>query len=96
MRTDIPQDAPTDVYYVVETTGTILGERRHRAASSLYETRKQAEAEFTRLAAMNEGKAYSVWKASTYIEPARWAHDLVLEDGSMLRADLRTAVKGES
>ena len=48
----------------------------------------------TRLAAMNDGKAYSVWKGSTYIQPARWSHDVVLEDGTVLRAELLTAVKG--
>jgi hypothetical protein len=94
MRTVIPHAAPADVYYVVETSGRILGERQHRAASSLYETRSQAQAELTRLLAMTDGNAYSVWKGSTYIEPARWAHDLVLEDGTVLRAELLTAVKG--
>jgi hypothetical protein len=94
MRTGIPQDTPADVYYVVETSGSRLGERQHSAASSLYETRSQAQAELTRLTATNDGKAYSVWKNSTYIEPARWAHDVVLEDGTVLRAELLTAVKG--
>jgi hypothetical protein len=94
MSNVIPQDAPADVYYVVETSGRFLGERRHSAASRLYEIRSQAQAELTRLAAMNDGKAYSIWKGSTYIEPARWSRDVVLEDGTVLRAELLTAVKG--
>jgi hypothetical protein len=87
MRTVIPQDAPADVYYVVETSGRFLGDRRHSAASRLYEIRSQAQAELTRLAAMNDGKAYSIWKGSTYIEPARWAYDVVLADGTVLHAE---------
>ena len=94
MRIVIPQHAPADVYYVVETSGNIPGERWHRAASSLYEIRSQAQSELTRLLATNDGKAYSVWKGSTYIEPARWAHDVVLEDGTVLRAELIPVVKG--
>jgi hypothetical protein len=93
MRTVIPQDAPADVYYVVETSDSVRGEPQHRAASSLYETRSQAQAELTRLVALNDGKRYSVWKGSTYIEPARWAHDVVLEDGTVLRAKVLMAVK---
>jgi hypothetical protein len=86
MRPVIPQDAPADVYYVVESSDSALGERQHHAASALYETRSQAQAELTRLVALNDAKAYSVWKGSTYIEPARWAHDVVLEDGTVLTA----------
>ena len=94
MRPVIPRDAPADVYYVVETSDSAVGEPQHRAASSLYETRSQAQAELTRLVALNDGKAYSVWKGSTYIEPARWAHDVVLKDGTVLRAKVLTAAKG--
>jgi hypothetical protein len=89
MRTGVPRGAPADVYYVVETSGRILGEREHSAASSLYETMSQAQAELARLVALNDGKAYSVWKGSTYIEPARWAQDVVLEDGTVVHASKR-------
>lgn len=77
-------NAPTDVYYVVETSGEIIGERQHRVSSSLYETPSQAHAELARLVAANAHPAYSVWKGSTYIEPARWAYDVVLADGTVL------------
>jgi hypothetical protein len=80
-------DVPADVYYVVETSGRILGEREHSVASALYETTQQAEAELARLVARNDGRTYSVWKGSTYIEPARWAHDVVLEDGTVVRTE---------
>lgn len=80
-------EAPSDVYYVVQALGTNLGERENRLSSALFETRSQAEAELTRLAGVHPGRAYSVWKGSTYIEPARWAHDVVLIDGTVLRAN---------
>lgn len=78
------REVPSDVYYVVQTHGTIIGERQHCLSSALYETRSQAHAELTRIATSNSGNAYSVWKSSTYIEPARWAHDVVLTDGTVL------------
>lgn len=79
-------EAPPDVYYVVQTVGEAVGERQHCVSSSLYETPSQAHAELTRLVTANAGCAYSVWKGSTYIEPARWAYDVVLADGTVLRA----------
>ena len=88
-----PRNAPADIYYVVETSRGIPGERQHRVASPLYETISLARAELTRLVAEYEEKTYSVWKGSTYIEPARWSHDVVLEDGTVLRAELFTAIK---
>lgn len=93
MTTNAPRDAPADVYYVVESSRGIPGERQHRAASPLFETMSLARAELARLVAENDEKAYSVWKGSTYIEPARWSHDVVLEDGTVLSAELLTAVK---
>ena len=77
-------DAPADVYYVVQTLGTTLGEREHYLSSALFETRSQAHAELARIAKANAGNTYSVWKGSTYIEPARWAYDVVLADGTVL------------
>ena len=77
--------APVDVYYVVETTPGVAGESRHQVASRLYEMRPRAEAELERLCAAASGTDYSVWKASTYIEPARWAYDVELADGTLLR-----------
>jgi hypothetical protein len=77
--------APLDIYYVVETTPGALGERHHLLSSSLYETRGQAETALKQLDAIHEGTEYAVWKSSTYVEPARWAHDVVLADGTVLR-----------
>ena len=28
---------------------------------------------------------YSVWKATTYVQPARWLYDVVGADGSLIR-----------
>jgi hypothetical protein len=77
--------APADVYYVVRTQGGIIGERQHCVSSSLYETSSQADAQLRRLVTANPDHAYSVWKGSTYIEPALWAYDVVLSDGTVLR-----------
>lgn len=93
MMTTTPRHVPADIYYVVETSRGIPGERQHRVASPLYETMSLARAELTRLVAENDKKAYSVWKGSTYIEPARWPHDVVLEDGTVLRAERFTPIK---
>jgi hypothetical protein len=93
MRTSTPREAPADVYYVVESQHSGPGERRHVVASPLYATMSLAQAELARLVSENDEKAYAVWKASTYIEPARWARDVVLDDGTVLRGELLTAVK---
>jgi hypothetical protein len=77
-------EVPSDVYYVVQTVGTIIGERHHCLFSSLYESRDHAHAELARVAAANAGSEYSVWKGSTYIQPARWARDVVLTDGTVV------------
>lgn len=77
--------APLDVYYVVETKAGLVGERHHLVSSSLYATARQAEIELGRLAAVNASPDYAVWKSSTYVEPARWAYDVVLADGTVLR-----------
>ena len=28
---------------------------------------------------------YSIWKATTYVEPAEWLYDVVVADGSVIR-----------
>jgi hypothetical protein len=81
------RSAPLDVYYVVETTEGIVGERHHLVSSSLYATAPQAEIELQRLAALNATTEYAVWKSSTYVEPARWAYDVVLADGTVVSRD---------
>jgi hypothetical protein len=73
------------VFYVVETSGSAR-KREHQTCSLLYETRPQAEAERAQLMEAHPGKIYSVWKHTTHIEPAVWLADVVMADGSVLRA----------
>jgi hypothetical protein len=77
--------APADVFYVVETAGGAR-KREHQTRSALYETRSQAEAERGRLTRANPGKVYSVWKHTTHIEPPEWLSDVIMADGTVIRA----------
>jgi hypothetical protein len=71
---------------VVHTSCGPIGKRHHRICPPLYETSRQAEMELIHLrAAGSSNGTYSVWKAATYIEPARWLYDLVVADGSIIR-----------
>ena len=77
---------PLEVFYVVRTTGGVVGRRHHRICPPLYETPHQAEIELIRVRAAASGSGiYSVWKATTYIEPAEWLYDVVTADGSIIR-----------
>jgi hypothetical protein len=78
--------APLDVFYVVETTGHVSGERHHRIRSVLFETPSQANKERTRLQVANTCGTFSVWKGTTYIEPAEWSYDVVMADGTVIRS----------
>lgn len=78
--------APLDVFYVVETTGQVSGERHYRVRSHLFETRLQAHIELTRLEVANANSALSIWKGMTYIEPADWSYDVVMADGTVIPA----------
>ena len=84
---------PTEVFYVVQSTGVELGERSHRLCSALYETRRQAESELSRLRTAKPLGAYGVWKSATYIEPAEWLHRIVRSDGSLILPRLNGAEK---
>ena len=75
---------PADVFYVVQTTGAVAGERSHCLRSDLYETRLQADGELARLSGANPAARYGIWKSSTYIEPAEWLHRVVRADGSLI------------
>lgn len=77
---------PLEVFYVVQTTGSVIGSRHHRVCPPLYETPHQAQIELMdlRAAACGSGTC-SVWKATTYLEPAEWLYDVVIADGSMVR-----------
>jgi hypothetical protein len=90
---------PLEVFYVVQTTGGVIGRRHHRICPPLYETPHQAQIELLHLRAAASGSGtYSVWKATTYIEPAEWLYDVVIADGSLIRPGdrqrRRTAAEG--
>ena len=77
---------PLEVFYVVETTGDVIGKRRHRVCPPLYETRHQARIDLMQLQAAGAGGGtLSIWKATTYVEPAEWLYDVVIADGSVVR-----------
>jgi hypothetical protein len=80
------QAAPLTVFYVVETTGQIHGQRHHRVRSHLFETRIQAHTELTRLELTNAGGTFSVWTGTTYIEPAEWRYDVIMADSTVIPA----------
>ena len=85
----LPDDSPTaplEIYYVVQTTAGVIGKRNHRVCPPLYETRSQAQIELVHLqTASPNGGTYSIWKATTYVEPAEWLYDVVVVDGSVVR-----------
>jgi hypothetical protein len=83
---DDSQPVPLEVFYVVQTTGGVLGKRHHRICPPLYETQHQAQTELIHLRAAASGSGtFSVWKAATYIEPAEWLYDVVTADGSIIQ-----------
>ena len=78
--------APLEVFYVVQTTGDVVGRRHHRVCPPLYETRHQACVELMHLQAAGTGDGtLSIWKATTYAEPAEWLYDVVIANGSIVR-----------
>ena len=86
---------PAEIFYVVQTTGKGIGKRHHRVRSLLYETRRQAQGELLQLRAASAGAdTYDVWKSTTYIEPAEWMSDVVMNDGTMIRSTGRGARPG--
>ena len=84
--TDGRPAAPLEIYYVVQTTAGVVGKRHHRVCPPLYETRYQAQIELMHLQGASSGSGtFSIWKATTYVEPAEWLYDVVVADGSVLR-----------
>ena len=77
--------APLDVYYVVKSSGTV-GRRDHQVVSPLYETRWQADNERIRLRAERKTGVLSVWMRSSPSEPPEWLSDVILSDGTVVRA----------
>ncbi len=93
MSSSTHSPGPTEVFYVVQSTGVDLGERSHRLSSALYQTRRQAETELSRLRTATPHGTYGVWKSATYVEPAEWLHRVVRSDGSLILPRLKGAEK---
>jgi hypothetical protein len=85
-KTGNEQAAPLAVFYVIETTGRVIGERHHRVCSHMFETRFQAHTELARLELANASGAFSIWKSTTYVEPAEWLYDVIMADGTVIPA----------
>jgi hypothetical protein len=81
----LKKPAPPDVYYVVESSGKV-GRRDHQVVSPLYETRLQADEELARLRTETKKGFLSVWMRTTYCEPPRWLSDVIMSDGTIIRA----------
>jgi hypothetical protein len=92
MTSTTPNPTPLEVFYVVQSTG-VPGERNHRLSSALYETRRQAEDELSRVRTAEPAGSYGVWKSATYIEPAEWLHRVVRSDGSLILPRLKGVEK---
>jgi hypothetical protein len=85
--TDPGLNLPLEVFYVVRTTGRAIGKRHHQICPPMYETPRQAQMQLVHLQeAAAASDIYSVWKATTYVEPAEWLYDVVVADGSVIRA----------
>lgn len=93
-KTGDDQAAPLAVFYVVETTGQVIGARHHRVCSHLFEASFQAQTELARLELANASGAFSIWKGTTYIEPAEWLYDLIMADGTVIPARRGHLVSG--
>src|SRR6185312_14236277 len=85
-KTGDDQAAPLAVFYVVETAGQVIGERHHSVCSHLFETSFQAHTELARLELANASGAFSIWRGTTYIEPAEWLYDVIMADGTVIPA----------
>lgn len=84
--TDDPPTAPLEAYYIVQATAGVIGKRQRRVRPPLYEGRSRAQIELMHLqAACPGGGTYSIWKATTYGEPAEWLYDVVVAEGSLIR-----------
>ena len=86
VNTNDRPSVPLDVFYVVRTSSGAVGSRHHRVCPPLYEMRRQAEIKLKHLQTASSGRGtYSIWKATTYVEPAEWLYDVVVADGSVIR-----------
>ena len=86
VNTGDPPSAPLEVFYVVQTSAGAVGKRHHRVCPPLYETRHQAQVQLVHSQTASSGTGtYSIWKATTYVEPAEWLYDVVVVNGSVIR-----------
>jgi len=86
VNTDDRPSVPLDVFYLVQTSSGTVGKRHRRVCPPLYETRRQAQIELMHLRTTPSGRrTYSIWKATTYVEPAEWLYDVVVANGSVIR-----------
>ena len=70
---------PLEVFYVVQTSSGAIGKRHHRVCPPLYETRPQAQTELIHMQTASSSRGtYSIWKTSTYVEPAEWLYDVAM------------------
>jgi hypothetical protein len=52
----------------------------------VYETQHEAQIELIHLQAASSGRGTcSIWKATTYVEPAEWLYDVVVANGAVIR-----------
>ena len=77
--------APNEVYYVVRSAG-IVGRRDHEVVSPLYETRWQADKELARLRTGKKHGVLSVRTRTSATVPPEWLSDVILCDGTIVRA----------
>jgi len=77
--------APLEVYYVVQTTAGVIGQRHHRVHPPLHKPRRQAQIELLHLQAACSGGTYSIWKTTAYVELNEWLCDVVVADGAVIR-----------
>lgn len=77
---------PLDVFYFVQTTAGVIGKRLRRVCPPLYGTRQRPQIELMHLQTAGAGSGtYSIWKATTYLDPAEWLHDVVVANGALIR-----------
>ncbi len=77
MNTEDRPSVPLEVFYLVQTSSGAVGKRHNRV-------RPQVELVHLQTASSGRGTS-SIWKATTYVEPAEWLYDVVVANGSVIR-----------
>jgi len=97
VNADDRPSVPLDVFYVVQTSSGAVGNRHHHVCPPLYEMRRQAEIKLIQLQTASSGRGtYSIWKGTTYVEPAEWLYDVVVADGSVMCPRPRELYRSEN